>query len=286
MRLQNRATDSWPFLYHGMEQENLDSWSLYWEPNGNVYNPDPFQLSLGGPQGLGGGGGGGPRSLGGGGGGGAGYNYAQNATNGAAIGGSYAAIMAYEAAPDLAGPWGLAAAGAFDIFASLGLFGGGGGPSISLYDFVHTQRRAHDVYCEVLGICGAVVTQQGNIVLAEDNEEEPEEKVTDENQFFGRAFAGQRPVIPYGGIDVPLEDGTIVHIPEGSEIGPARNGKGYRFQTGKPGREVRIMGPRPELPWSAPNGYVVWNNSPQGQAVDPATMRTLPDSAAHFRILP
>ncbi len=35
-----------PFLFHGLEQEYYDSQLLYWEPNGNVYNPDPFELSL------------------------------------------------------------------------------------------------------------------------------------------------------------------------------------------------------------------------------------------------
>ncbi len=136
----------WPFLYHGMEQEYPDSWKLYWEPNGNVYNPDPFQLSLSGPQGLGGGGG--PRRLGGfEGNGGLGWNYAQGATNGAALGASYLAITtdATLAASEL-GPWGLAAAGAFDIFASLGLFGGGGPSGPPLYDILRTQHRAHDIY--------------------------------------------------------------------------------------------------------------------------------------------
>ena len=43
-------------MYHGLEQEYPDTWKLYWKAGGNVYNPDPFQLSLSGPQGLGGGG--------------------------------------------------------------------------------------------------------------------------------------------------------------------------------------------------------------------------------------
>src|SRR5262245_28243200 len=51
----NNQRPSWPFLYQGMEQEYLDSWKLYWQGDGSVYNPDPFQLSLDGPQGLGGG---------------------------------------------------------------------------------------------------------------------------------------------------------------------------------------------------------------------------------------
>ena len=52
----NNQRTPWPFMYHGLEQEYPDTWKLYWEPGGNVYNPDPFQLSLSGPQGLGGGG--------------------------------------------------------------------------------------------------------------------------------------------------------------------------------------------------------------------------------------
>ena len=69
MTVSGGVRTPWPFLYHGLEQEYPDSWKLYWEPNGNVYNPDPFQLSLSGPQGLGGGGGGEPGSIGGSGGG-------------------------------------------------------------------------------------------------------------------------------------------------------------------------------------------------------------------------
>ncbi len=60
----NNVRTPWPFLFHGLEQEYYDSLKLYWEPNGNVYNPDPFQLSLSGPQGLGGGGSS-PRAFGG-----------------------------------------------------------------------------------------------------------------------------------------------------------------------------------------------------------------------------
>jgi hypothetical protein len=37
----NNTRTPWPFLYHGMEQENLDSRKLYWEPGGNVSGSVP-----------------------------------------------------------------------------------------------------------------------------------------------------------------------------------------------------------------------------------------------------
>ena len=53
----------WAFLYQGLESEPPDAPKL---PNGNIYNPDPFQVSPQGPIGMGGGGGGGlPHGLGG-----------------------------------------------------------------------------------------------------------------------------------------------------------------------------------------------------------------------------
>jgi hypothetical protein len=45
-----------------------------------------------------------------------------------------------------------------------------GGPSgLPLYDVIHTQRGKHPAYCEVLGICRQIVTQQGHVTLAEDD---------------------------------------------------------------------------------------------------------------------
>ncbi|HLI79087.1 MAG TPA: hypothetical protein VKV03_03835, partial [Candidatus Binataceae bacterium] len=34
------------------ENEVPDAPKLYWEPNGNIYNPDPFQITPNGPKGL------------------------------------------------------------------------------------------------------------------------------------------------------------------------------------------------------------------------------------------
>jgi len=50
------SSSSWPFMWHGLEHEVTDPAHLYFEPSGNVYNPDPVHLSLLGPQGLSGGG--------------------------------------------------------------------------------------------------------------------------------------------------------------------------------------------------------------------------------------
>jgi hypothetical protein len=71
LTITNGARTPWPFLFHGLEQEPDDSLKLYMEPNGNFYNPDPFELSISGPQGLSAGGSGpgsigAPRSSGGG----------------------------------------------------------------------------------------------------------------------------------------------------------------------------------------------------------------------------
>lgn len=46
------ARTPWPFLYQGLEQEYDDTWKLYYEADGNFYNPDPFELSLVGQQSL------------------------------------------------------------------------------------------------------------------------------------------------------------------------------------------------------------------------------------------
>ena len=45
----------------------------------------------------------------------------------------------------------------------------GSKPEIAWYITTHKSRGAHDVYCGVQGICGAIVTQQGNIILAQSD---------------------------------------------------------------------------------------------------------------------
>ncbi len=129
----------WPFLYHGMEQEYPDSWKLYWEPNGNVYNPDPFQLPLSGPQGLGSGGSG-PRGIGGGGGSvGGGPLFAQNSLNQ-----SGAAFTAISVALWDTPSWPVAVA--LQTFAYFFPdFFGGGEPEIPSYVQDHTRHGPHAV---------------------------------------------------------------------------------------------------------------------------------------------
>src|SRR5579875_3225418 len=85
--------------------------------------------------------------------------------------------------------------------------------------------------------------------------------------FLPRVFSGKRPLIPTRGAVIPTDHGDFWIVP-GTELGPARSGKGYRFRWGP--NEIRIMGPRPEPPYDAPNGYVVITN-PSGQPIDPAT---------------
>ncbi len=157
----NNQRTPWPFLYHGLEQEYPDTWKLYWEPGGNVYNPDPFQLSLSGPQGLGGGGGAFPRAVRG-----PGANpqvnlgadiydmviNSINAFGGVNIGGSEGSNFPLD--PYL---------NPFDWFS-------GGKPEIAWYITTHKSRGAHDVYCGVQGICDAIVTQQGVQLVGEFKE--------------------------------------------------------------------------------------------------------------------
>ena len=142
MKVNSGYRSPFPFLFHGLEQEYYDSQKLYWEPNGNVYNPDPFQLSLSGPQGLGGGGGAFPRAVRGPGSnpqvniGADIYNVVINIINafgGVNIGGSEGSNFPLD--PYL---------NPFNWFS-------GGKPEIPWYDITHTSRRRHDIYPE-LGI--------------------------------------------------------------------------------------------------------------------------------------
>ncbi len=163
----NNQRSPWPFLYHGLEQEYPDSWKLYWEPGGNVYNPDPFQLSLTGPQGLGGGGGAAPRSIG--------FGSPHAAVNWVGISLEVAQNIAGVLDPDVISIGSdppLNIVSPYDPFNLLaGLFQGGI-PSIPWYDTTHKSRGAHDVYCRVQGICGAIVTQHGHITLAQVDDDE------------------------------------------------------------------------------------------------------------------
>lgn len=266
------ARTPWPFLWQGLEQEYPDSWKLYWEPNENIYNPDPFELSLTGPQGLDGSGGG-PHSSGGPGGNGPGSNPEQDAVNGGAVGLS---VLAASTPLDFT-PVGWAVAAPLDIFAAFDFFGGSDPPSVPRQEMHHW----HPVYCEVLGICGVIVTQRGNITLAQ-SEEDKDDKEVEGDIGLGRIFEGQRPVIPYGGLLVPTEVGNFI-IPEGSEIGPARNGRGYRFRTGKANpEEIRIMGPDPEHGY--PDGYVRFYF--KNQPVNPNTGKPVSDAEGHYKIVP
>jgi hypothetical protein len=124
----------------------------------------------------------------------------------------------------------------------------------------------------------------GQIVLTQsEKEEDPVEEAVEQSRAWNEIFGGKTPVIPYGGLEVRTEKGTFLILP-GSELGPVRNGRGYRFQWSNK-TELRVMGPRPEAPWNAPNGYVVFTNR-GNQPMDPTTGRTLSRSEAHFKILP
>jgi hypothetical protein len=57
------------------------------------------------------------------------------------------------------------------------------------------------------------------------------ENAVEQSRAWNEIFGGKTPVIPYGGLDVPTERGTF-HIEQGTGIGPARNGRGYRFNYG------------------------------------------------------
>ena len=182
MSVTGGTATSWPFLWHGLEEETTDPAHLYFEPSGNVYNADPFHLSLAGPQGLGGSGSG-PGSIGfSNGGGGTGEVASSGIANGAALGVAGAATFSASATADTAalstieipvvGEVAIAAAGIFDILDAIFNPFGGGAPQIPVYDIIHTERARHPVWCEVLGICDQIVTQggdgtSGSLILAQ-----------------------------------------------------------------------------------------------------------------------
>jgi hypothetical protein len=95
--------------------------------------------------------------------------------------------------------------------------------------------------------------QRGQVVLAQEEEEEPAEEVFEETRVQKDIFAGKTSVIPNGGLSILLENGRIEILPQGSEGKPVKNGRGVTFPRGN-GRWLRVMGPRPEEPWNAPNG--------------------------------
>ena len=135
-----------PFVYHGLEQEYYDSQKLYWEPNGNVYNPDPFQLSLSGPQGLGGGGNGEPRSIV--------FGTQNAAVNWVGISLGVAQNIAGIFNPNtltIGSDPPLNIVLPYNPFNLLGGLFQGGIPTIPWYDTTHTSRGAHDIY-PVMGI--------------------------------------------------------------------------------------------------------------------------------------
>ena len=122
-------------------RNHYDSLKLYWEPGGNVYNPDPFQLSLSGPQGLGGGGGAAPRSII--------FGTQHAAVNWVGISLGVAQNIAGVLDPDVISIGSdppLNIVSPYDPFNLLaGLFQGGI-PSIPWYITTHTSRGVHPVY--------------------------------------------------------------------------------------------------------------------------------------------
>jgi len=140
-------SNSFPFLYQGMEHEVSDPGQLYFEPSGNVYNPQiQRELSQVGQQGLGGppsGGG----DAGGGGAGGSGYGgfgnfgHAPHGQTGQSLGQTFQDLGTVASATSLASPSGWfgfsfggfgsegsgAFSGAIPIPFLSSLLGGGGG---------------------------------------------------------------------------------------------------------------------------------------------------------------
>jgi len=149
------SSTSWPFMWQGLEHEVTDPAHLYFESSGNVYNPDPFHLSLTGPQSSDGPGGG-PGSIGGpGGGGGAGLPLAvQNQLNVAGTEYLVVSTVLWDS------PGWVVAAG-LQIFAGLfpDLFGGSDGPPPIPYQLKHGR---HPIYSQ-LGISLDLIVSQGRI---------------------------------------------------------------------------------------------------------------------------
>ncbi len=146
----NNQRTPWPFLYHGLEQEYPDSWKLYWEPGGNVYNPDPFQLSLSGPQGLGGGGGAFPRAV---------HGPGANPQANLGLDIFDATANAVAIAGGIPICWN-DSCGTFFLPGLDGLFGGDSKPTIPWYDTTHKSRGAHPIY-SVTGIEPDLLPAQG-----------------------------------------------------------------------------------------------------------------------------
>ncbi len=160
----NNQRSPWPFLYHGLEQEYPDTWKLYWEPGGNVYNPDPFQLSAHRPAGARRWRRPSPRAVRG-----PGANPQVNlgldifdaAANAVALAGGIP-ISFYDYSFKL-----------FLIpFGSL--FGGGGAPEIPWYVTTHTSRGPPSDLFAVGRRWKLLVSQQSSITLAQFDEDDDE----------------------------------------------------------------------------------------------------------------
>ncbi len=119
-------------------------------------------------------------------------------------------------------------------------------------------------------------------------QEEDEPGVLEEDLALDAIFNGKRPTLPGNGLLIPTEGGRYFLILPGTEIGVSENGEGYKFSYGRNPKggdiTVRVMRPKPEPPWNAPNGYLKFENSGE-QAIDPSTGRTLSRKQAHFRIV-
>ncbi len=198
----NNVRTPWPFLYHGLEQQYPDSWKLDWEPGGNVYNPDPFQLSLSGPQGLGGGGGAAPRSII--------FGTQHAAVNWVGISLGVAQNIAGVLDPDVISIGSdppLNIVSPYDPFNLLaGLFQGGI-PTIPWYDTTHTSRGVHDIYPYV-GI----------------------QNIVDQSPSAGKAKYYRAP------------NGKSFAVPENADLcGELQAGQNNKFSLGHPWQHVSSM---------------------------------------------
>ena len=246
------TANSWPFMWHGLEHEVTDPAHLYFEPSGNVYNPDPIELSLVGPQGIGGGGGPGAEGIAtpsGGRGGLSGYgkrvasNAADLATAAVVDIGINAINDALQAA-DLAswtipGPGWIAGAAlsVFEIFNDIfDFFGGSDTPPIPR----ELKHQRHQVYGDVLGIgLDYIVDQKSSISGNATYYNLPGNKTASGEKFDPNSYSGamfQKPGIHLGDcVNVQLQSDPSKSV----NVRINDHGPFERDENGKPLRPLR-----------------------------------------------
>ncbi|MBF6570931.1 MAG: RHS repeat-associated core domain-containing protein [Candidatus Binataceae bacterium] len=178
----------------------------------------------------------------------------------------------------------------------VGLFGGGGSqpafiprgyrrvahyPAMS---FITDSQADLQQFTPYLAQKSDAIQAKSAIILVQmDDEEDPNERGEMESVFFENVFNGRPTFTPSGGIILRLDNGMELLLGGNIEGKPTRNLRGNIFPYGR--GSIRLMGPKPEPPWNAPNGYVVFQNS-DGQAINPTTQQTVPKSESHYPLLP